>query len=344
MAAFIYCFYATADSYIPLLDTDKEWGYVQYGANYVNDKNCMPYYFRIGIQTEKYRLSKSVGAYAKFMQWGFTVQAYMREDNGKVYAEYTDKINENKTAYYRPGKEYLLYDFNMQAGESLTLAPRSEGEECIVLKCVETGTIETESGPRKFLRFDTSVNETTRRWMAYEYLLEGVGPIGDCSFMMPYKSSEETPDAQRGLHTELLYQRIAHNPYDYEGDDDDQLPIVYTTPCFDVMGMFDPSVWCWKTKDPSASVELPSVPALPDRSINLVGRDGVSYIVSGGADLTEVTVFDVLGRTLARYTPCSREFRLDLGGFDTKMVIVRAATSNGSRSFKLDLCRVRAGI
>lgn len=325
-----------AEGFMPLLDQGKEWGYVEHGKDPVHNEGNIPSFYRIAVFGEKVingREYKGIGSYAKFEKSYSKHVAYMREEGGKVYALYEEDCLDGHSSCYQAGKEYLLYDFNMKAGESMTLDTETDGGESIVLKCIETGVTETEFGARRYLKFDMKATPATQKWMTFEYLVEGIGPVGNCNFAMPYRSSEiQTSNDNTGLKTiDLLYQRLTGDPEECFQDD-----MVWTTPAFKIWGVHDPSVWCYQTKDSAgASVEEITMPVMPDMGIMLHDSDCGKTLTSINGDLTEVVVFDVLGKRLAEYSPKSREFRLDLGSFDTRIVIVRASTANSSRSFKL---------
>ncbi len=330
---------AKATDYLPMFEPDKEWGYVEYGSDPLHNKKDMPYFYRLGtcetiyVGTQQYF---PIGICAGFIAHYSKSNVYMREDNGKVYVRYDEKYGENPNNYYSPGQEYLVFDFTLKPGESCSLTPRNEGEECIVLKCVESGEVEAGDVKRRYLKFDRNVNETTKKWMTYEYLVEGVGPIGDCDITAPYRLHGIAEDGSEFKQKDLLYKRFMG-----VGDDDDsgQGLIVYTTPAFELWGIHDPSVWCVPTRASMlSSVKTPSIPELPCNKITLnISDDGGSTIVSEGEVLTEVTVFDLLGKVLGTYRPHSNEFKVDCGRFDASIVIVRASTASGSRSFKLVL-------
>jgi len=168
--------------------------------------------------------------------------------------------------------------------------------------------------------------------------VEGIGPIGDCDIISPYRLHGTTDEWGKLKEKNLLYKRFRGNA-DYDYDDEGQGEIVYMTPAFELWGVHDLSVWCTPSKASSfGSVENTAMPLLPDRSITMNKSDeGAHTIVSSGAELTEVTVMDMLGRVLARYQPHAHKFVVDTSRFDASIVIIRAATAKGSRSFKLAL-------
>ena len=330
---------ANATDYLPMFEPDKEWGYVSYGADPLHNNEDMPNFYRVGTANTKKIGSENyytLDFCIRFMALYNYDRAYIREDNGKVFIRYNENAGLDANNYYSPGREYLVYDFTLKPGESCSLTPRSEGEECIVLKCVETGTVDTPEGQRRYLKFDRNVNETTKKWMAYEYLVEGIGPVGDCDIITPYRLHGTAEDGSKMKETDLLYKRFKGI-----GDDDDsgQGVIVYTTPAFEVWGVHDPSVWCVPTRASMlSSVKTPSLPELPCDKIRLnLSEDGGTVTASDGEVLIEVTVFDLLGKVLGTYRPHSNEFKVDCGRFDASIVIVRASTASGSRSFKLAL-------
>lgn len=340
LTIFITCMAQDVLAYVPLFGDNHEWGYVEYGDNPVRNPADVPRYYRIGFSKDSgHEIDgipyHTIGCYDSFLNYGQKALAYMREKEGKVYAYYPEAVDSDPTSYYPAQKEVLLYDFNMKEGESLSLDPRVAGEECVILKCIETGTVDTKSGARKYLRFDTNVNETTRRYMRYEYLVEGVGPIGNCNLVFPYRASNEGGGGGDRLQTDFLYLRELPG---YGAGDDyfEQGELLYISSSFPVMGLHDPSVWCWRTKDPrlSAVRELQMTDA-ESRSIQMTTREDGLYIESRDKELTEVELFDVLGNKLAQFKPHSREFKLDVRAYDTKIVIVRACVATTSRTFKI---------
>lgn len=340
MAAFASGMGVYADGFMPLLDQCKEWGYVQHGMDPENRPEDIPVYYRMGVGKVAVVNGKAyqrIASYTNFRRSYTNHVAYMREENGKVFALY-DEDSLDPYGYYGAGKEYLLYDFNMKVGESLTLEPRADGEEGIVLKCIETGVTETKHGTRRYLKFDRNASATTQSWMAYEYLVEGIGPVGNCNFAVPYRLMDvpTCSDCESPWSIDFLYQRGV------EGDNHDdnehyQHEMLWTVPAFEVWGVHDPSVWLYPTKESGdASVENITMPSMPDQSIALEKRGNQIVITSINNELTEVVLYDMLGRALARYAPASHEFKLDLEGLDTRIIVVRAVTSTGSRSFKID--------
>lgn len=327
----------------PLLNDDVEWGYVEYIPNPESDPNAYVTYYRA------YFYGNAIEDGVEYMKvkWGNTfdrdrkisaVSALMREEKGKVYVRYIDEGFVDPCNYFSVGEEFLLYDFTMNEGDFLTF-PLKEGEsEGIVLKCVETGMVETKAGMRRYWKFDRNVNETTREYMAFEYIIEGIGPVGNCSFVVPFRAASMQNESAAVPNVDFLYQRSR-----LRCDEDNIQPqgeMLYVSPMFDVMGPYDPSVWFWQrlqeTNNYQSSVETPIQDKLPDWSISMLseGFDD-KVIVSKDENLTEVVVYDVIGKMLAKYQPYSREFKFDMSRIDSKILIVRASTAKGSRSFKV---------
>lgn len=326
------CMYA--DEWMSVLDNKCDNGYVQYGTNPVANIEDVPVFYRTCIDGETTidgKVYKGVAVYNGVVKYYPQNLAYMREENGKVYAVYNAEYCD-PNSYYEPGKEYLLYDFNMKVGESIKLEPRVTGEESIVLKCVEAGLTKTEYGTRRFLKFDRNVNATTRRWMAYEYIVEGIGPVGNCNFAVPYRITEinESNGLSQAKTIDMLYQRASVNR-----EEDIRNEIVWTLPAFEVWGVHDPAVWCFLTDERGdAAVKNISSPIMPDENIKMESCIGGKIITSCNGDIKEVVVFDVLGKELAHYFPNSNNFKICRTIFDTKIIIVRVSTGNSSRSFK----------
>jgi hypothetical protein len=331
-----------ASDYIPLLQNSKEWGYAEYISKPETNPNAYIRYYRMRtnstqeIDGHEYTEIVTTNLYS---QYEGGLSAYLREDDGKVYVRYTDEDGHDDLNYFSSGKEHLLFDLDMNEGDFLELEPRVGDSEGIVLKCIETGEIETDYvGKRKYLKFDRNVNETTKRWMPFEYIIEGIGPVGNCTLIAPYRDfGNEQIDIDHP-QIDFLYQRVT-----LAADEDYIKPqgaMLYISPLFEVMGPYDPSVWYWKTVPETyykSSVNNPKIDRFPYKGISIASDNGGSTIVSNGEELTEVTVFDLLGKVLGTYRPNSNEFKVDCGRFDASIVIVRASTASGSRSFKLAL-------
>lgn len=150
-----------ARDYIPLLQGDKEWGYIDY-IPYGNTFEHYTY-FRLAcgdikkIEGQDYY---EICQYSSFIAPDKpSVVAYMREQDGKVFVRYPSDLEHYDFNYFcydfdtytddeaavRIGTEHLIYDFNMEEGDSIELPSRNPSEEdLITLKCVETGVIESE--------------------------------------------------------------------------------------------------------------------------------------------------------------------------------------------------------
>lgn len=331
---------ANADEFVPLLENEKEWGYVEYVPNAESNPNSYVDYYRLQLSGTcdvgqfSYKRVKTDSFFGKAEQHHI---ALMREDGGKVYARYTEDSKLDPYNYYSPGEEYLLYDFSMQPGESIELAKSAGDMQGIVLKCIETGEVDTELGKRKYLKFDRTVNETTRRYMTFDYIVEGIGPVGNGTMAVPYRASVDGA-ASDFPEIDFLYQRQILPEANFEKPQGEML---YVSPLFEVKGLYDPSVWFWKRICESphyASVAETKRDSFGNSGITLQGK-GISNntIESESEDLTEVTVFDTIGKMLANYHPNSRKFSLDLSDFDSKIIIIRASTAKSTRSFKLML-------
>lgn len=329
---------AKADVFVPLLENDKEWGYVEYIPNAESSPNSYVDYYRLQLSGTcdvgqfSYKKVKTDSSFGKAEEHYI---ALMREDNGKVYARYTEESKLDPYNYYYPGEEYLLYDFSMQPGESIELAKRTGDTQGIVLKCIETGEVDTESGKRKYLKFDRNVNETTRRYMTFDYIVEGIGPVGNGIMALPYRASVDGVDSDFP-EIDFLYQRQILPEVNFRKP---QGELLYVSPLFEVKGPYDPSVWFWKRVCESphySSVSDTKRDSLGDLGITLHGNGINSNTIESEAEyLTEVTVFDTIGKVLAKYHPNSRKFSLNLSDFDSKIVIIRASTAKSTRSFKV---------
>lgn len=324
---------------IPLLEEGKEWGYVDYFD--VNHPYRSLDYYRLAcgpkiiIDDVEYT---GIHKYSSFLQpAGAPVVAYMREEGGKVYVRYPEITGSSPYNYFNSyeysdafiyGEEHLLYDFNMVAGDEIKLDKGVFScDDAIVLKCIETGSIVNEGVTRKYLKFDADVNVDTSLWMPFIYLVEGIGPVGNCNFAVPYRS-DPMPAMISGLQNiRLLYLR--EKPSDADEGKCLQGKMTYKTPFFDVMGVCDPSVFFWNSADESAPQGNLSV---ADLDIRIPFSGGKHHIVSLKEDLKDIVVFDAIGREIVRYAPDDRDYALDFNDEYKEIVVVRASTENSVRS------------
>lgn len=333
----------------PMLEYGKEWGYVNY------HKNSELYYQK---PMDFYRLCCgplvtvdgtnyiSILKYSTFALPEYPViVAFMREDNGKVYIRYPEDYHPtenhfNLFTYKSLTGEFLIYNFNMEEGDELTLPYFGEdpdnitSSESILLKCIETGFVETANGKRKYLKFDKTTNYLTEFFTTYEYLVEGVGPIGNCDFTVPYRGDDRAASMSHTFDDmDLLYLR-KQNDKDSEGNQY-RGDLVYKTANYDVKGVYDPSEWYWPTSAKGEMVmkSTNDTMAMPDLSIY---SDYTGEFKSDNGVITEVIVLDVLGRELSHFYPNDAQFKLDMSEIKEMMTIVTVRTESGQRSFRLN--------
>lgn len=334
----------------PMLENGKEWGYVNYydRSDYHFDSPMEFYRLCCGP-----KVSVDGVEYTEILKYNsFSLPenpetvAVMREENGRVYIRYSNDFKRGDSHFdlfpqYNCEGEFLIYDFNMGVGDVMTLDYFSENpdnvssEETVYLRCVETGVVDTEYGKRKFLKFDKSANFNSDYWTSYEYLLEGVGPLGNCDFTVPYRADNRASMSKGSSFDDmdLLYMRKL-NEKDAEGNQY-RGDLVYKAANYDVMGIYDPSEWHWPA---SAEGEVltkstKDTMAMPDLSIysNFTGE-----FKSDNGVITEVIVLDVLGRELSHFYPNDTQFKLDMSDMKEMMKIVTVRTENGQRSFRLN--------
>lgn len=334
--------------YIPLLEEGKEWGYVNYFSESATFDNEKLEFYRLCCGPAVQIYGKEYTPIYKYSSFAVpdkpVVIAYMREENGKVYRHHTTDYGSNFEwddilDVYGQHDEYLLYDFNMEVGDEMTMnltESESAGDEIginIILKCIDKGVIDTEYGPRKFLRFDKSKSFQTSR-VPFDYIIEGIGPVGNCNFAIPYRYPERMSMVNHFFDIDLLYQRHISTP-DSHGNRY-QGAMMYKSPVFDVMGVYDKSVWFWPSEhdngDAVQSVSDGNV-ALPDLSI--FGRNSTFWVQDeDDGVIEEVIVYDALGRELDRFCPGVTEFTFHPNTYQENIVVVKATTGSGSRSFR----------
>ena len=345
-----------SDDYIPLLEEGKEWGHVKYSRDLSTVRTGS--FARLACDgkevidgTEYVRICE----YSSYLKPDDApVIAYMREDEGKVYVRYAGSLSENEYNYYMSdfieveggipdfSEEHLLYDFNMKEGDVIELDlgfgyyEESEySRECgkLTLKCVGTGTIAVDGVQRRFLKFDKKVNISTNAWMQYEYLVEGVGPVGNCNFTMPYRSEPKTSMISNIEEIRMLYQREAAPSGEIERVLQGRL--LYRSGYFDVFAVCDPSVYYWESV--VNDDDLPSFDhhSASDLMIRLREENGKYTVVCRENPLNTVKVYNVIGRLLYSYTTNEHEFVIDPENYGGT-VLVRAATENESRTFILN--------
>ena len=260
------------------------------------------------------------------------VVAYMREENGKVYARYRDDIGIPAHNYYGlDTEEHLLYDFNMNEGDVIILDSGGFGEGYLTLKCVETGTVVIDGISRRYLRFDRKVNSETEWWMTYKYLVEGVGPVGNCNFTIPYRTETAATMFSQFQDIRLLYQRevlpIRESEKQMQGR------MLYRSAYFDLFGVCDSSVFYWAST--CADVLSPVRHNVEDLDIKLRWIDGTYHIINKNKVLKEVVVYNVIGERLDTFYPESNDFEINSKIYDENL-LVTAKTENGSRTFPFD--------
>lgn len=327
--------------YTPLLEEGKEWGYINYYADNEYFWKGSPEFYRlccgspVAIDDHEYYPILKYSSYPR-MEHPDTL-VYMREDCGKVYLRHP-RANLNEYDWddiitiCGNQDEYLLYDFTISEGDSYIFklanydSPYLDDKE-ITLKCIETGTIETAMGPRKYLKFKKS-----HHYQMFEYIVEGIGPIGNCNFAIPYRSQELMGMFQSFYDIDLLYQREISVPDDngnlYQGN------MIYQPEAFDAFGIYDPSVWFWGSKpvaEPENVTTSEEQTHLPDMSIYMGRGD---WLTSPKEPIENITVMDVLGRELKQMSPNSTQVKFVRSDYDDHVIFIRVSTANGSRTFR----------
>lgn len=338
--------------YIPMLEQRKEWGYAQYRPCPSWNEYFM--YYRLGcgskVNIEGIEYTE-IRQYSSFlMPDDAPVVAYMREDEGRIYARYPygegqdiynyyfSEHSEDQAQSYTP--EHLLYDFNLEVGDYVELDPSHRGgdsDEKLTLKCIETGMIEVDGISRKYIRLDSEVNSDTEHWMKYDYLIEGVGPVGNCHFATPYRE-ETMPTMYSSFPTvRMLYQR--ETPSEGEQAQNLQGMMLYRSGYFDVLAVCDPSVYLWATAynesgEPSEANHAPVNHSVTDLNLKLRYKNGKPHIVNRDGVLKVISVYNEIGRLLDTFHPDTSEFEIDPNKYEEEIVI-KASTEKGSRSFTL---------
>ncbi len=335
---------SAAREYIPLLEQGKEWGYIDY-IPYANTFEHYTY-FRLAcgnikeIEGQEYY---EICQYDSFIvPDNPSIVAYMREQDGKVFVRYPSDLERIDCNYFcydfdtypdaddavKIGPEHLIYDFNMEEGDSIELPPRyPSDEDLITLKCVETGVIESEGTTRKYLKFDRELTNGNIVWMSYEYIVEGIGPIGDCNFTLPYRSYPYTSYISTFPNIRLLYQR--ERAEDLRQNEFIQGKMLYKPPFFEIYGICDPSVYMWPT---SQSQEVPSTENHKGTDVN-IRYDSAGNIYCGEEPLKTVTEYNMIGQEIATHSPADNRFKVSL---DYRGKVVKVETENYCRYFTND--------
>lgn len=357
----VYCFgsveYDSGNEYIPMLEDGKEWGYVRFLRDF---SLVSPGRFtRIACNgkelidgTEYVKISE----YSSFLiPEDAPVVAYMREDAGKVYARYESSSPEIGYNYYLSdfqidgdfnpeiiySDEHLLYDFNMKKGDVIELDAGfgySEGDEYskeqgkLTLKCIESGDIEVDGVTRRFLKFDNKINGATATWMQYEYLVEGIGPVGNCNFTMPYRSEPKIVMFSNIDEVRLLYQREVSQPSGVEQPLQGRR--LYKSGYFDLIAMCDPSVYYWKTSSSNNGFSSNDNHSVSDLQIRFREENGKFKISCRNNPLKEVQVYNVIGKMLDLFAVDNYEFMINQNDYE-ETVFVRATTESEARTFIL---------
>lgn len=336
-----------AGDYIPLLEKDKEWGYIDYirfGHPYEHFT-----YYRLACGDIKTIEDKSYYEICQYdgylMPEDAKTVAYMREQDGKVFVRYPSDLEHMAYNYYSTdydptpsnpdgiyiGQEHLLYDFNMNEGDCIELPPRYPSDEYVIsLKCIETGTIESEGRTRKYLKFDNEASPGSRFWMSYRYIVEGIGPVGDCNFTWPYRAYPFSSYVQNYPNINLLYQReMASIVNDKECS---QGKMLYKTPLFDVFGVCDPTVYYWEdgqTNNPKPSSDYNNADGL---SLSFYSKDRTDYLISLKEPIKRMIVYNIIGNVINSSEPAGNEFSVIIGNYESGWVL-KAETENYTRSF-----------
>lgn len=336
-----------AHDYIPLLGNEKEWGYIDY-IPYANTFEHYTY-FRLScgnikeIEGQEYY---EICQYDSFIvPDNPSIVAYMREQDGKVFVRYPSDLERNDFNYFynefdmlpnkdeevNIGLEHLIYDFNMEEGDSIELPPRYPADEYrITLKCIETGFIEADGINRKYLKFDRELTNGNKVWMSYEYIVEGIGPVGDCNFSLPYRSYQYTSYIRTFPNLRLLYQRekakVSENSDNIELT---QGKMLYMPPFFEIYGICDPSVYLWKSNQ---NQEVPSTENHKGTDVN-IRYDSGGNIYCGDEPLKTVTEYNMIGQEIATHSPEDNRFKVSL---DYRGKVVKVETENYCRYFTDD--------
>lgn len=329
--------------YKPLLEEGKEWGYVDYFTHNESLNRKSLDYYRLCCGSPLHIGDKEYFPIYKYSSLLVPDEnkplVYMREDNGKVYVHYPHEILQPiydwDDVIYGFGKldEYLIYDFSLQVGERMTVNLSSEDDEqSIAIECIETGIVETSEGQRKFLKFKKNSQDPTRHWVAYEYLIEGLGPIGNCNLAAPYRAEVFAAGPSSFKDIDFIYQRKSCSVS--PGEAAFQGKMIYVPIAFEAMGIYDPSVWFWNAK-PDDNVQLGfdnnKDMVLPDLSIYMSVD---KYVCSHNDPLTKIEVMDVLGRVIDTFFPNATQFLLDKGNYKEDILFIKAYTQLGTRTFR----------
>lgn len=335
-----------AKDYIPLLEEGKEWGYVDYLT--FGHPNETFSFMRLACGDKTTIDDKTYFQICQYKSYlrpeNAQVVAYMREESGKVYVRYP-YYNEREDYNYfifvegyinHPdsiGEEVLLYDFSMNEGETLELFSYMNGP--MKLKCIETGHIDYEGTSRKYLKFDKTVTDASNFWMAFDYIVEGIGPIGNCTFTVPFRANPYTGQYNNFSQKRLLYQREL--PVSSDPDEVRQGNILFKSPHFDVFGICDPAIYYWN--DTNGKTIQPDTCGFKseDMNIKLVNNciDGNSNIVCKNEILTRITVYNPIGQVIKSFTPLANEFLVEYVPYNYGIIVIKAETENYTRSFIL---------
>lgn len=163
--------------------------------------------------------------------------------------------------------------------------------------------------------------------MSYEYIVEGIGPIGDCNFTLPYRSYPYTSYINTFPYIRLLYQR--ERAEDLGQNELIQGKMLYKPPFFEIYGICDPSVYMWQT---SQNQEVPSAENHKGSDVN-IRYDYAGNIYCSEEPLKTVAEYNMIGQEIATHYPNDNRFKVSL---DHRGKVVKVETENYCRYFTYD--------
>jgi hypothetical protein len=209
--------------YVPTVREGVEWGYYVSQAYYSQKPNT---YYRVCFKgdTPINNMSyKKCYCYrtCTFDSDSAKVISFMREENKRVYMRpnpnvTNDFMNNIETLYYDNDKEYCLYDFNYNVGDTIKAIYALNGNVV-----TEIDSVLVNGKLRKLFKSGN-----------FRTFMEGIGPIdengGDIMFPFP---AQLTGGAQ--IATQFNYEHaIGKNYADYRADAPDN-----NDPCFIILGV-----------------------------------------------------------------------------------------------------------
>lgn len=304
---------SAAYEYVPLVREGVEWGYAYENPDNISGE--LTYYrlqFR-GTTEINGKIYHNLLKYYGYTRYNSEIVAYMREEDKKVYVTFSDDSSE----------EYLRFDFGLKEGDKFQGSEISHARTCI-----ETGFVNTATGPRRYMKFSSDVYEPE-----YDMLIEGIGPYKSTPETYYYGGSIIKPIYDiSACHPKcdkfdiLLYERKVNTYIEQKGE------MIWTNPvCFEAIGKYDPSVWHWNNLEILGAVENTLTEGT---DVEITVENNAVNVNSSTTDILYVETYDIEGRLLSTMKPVNNRCSVSLSSI-SGMAIVKVTTTTGIYSTKV---------